>query len=250
MVSTNIDTKFDDKNQEELLKETEEMYRAGVHFGYSRSSRHPKMEPFFYGLRNDNQIFNLEVVHLCLKKAVEFLKELGSQDSKFLFVATKPEIKDVVEKAARELGMSYVVERWLGGTLTNFNVIKKRIAYFEELSKKKASGEFSHLSKKEASRLDKQFLKLEKRFAGIQSLKEKPAALVVVDPKKEEAAVAEAKKRGVPMVAIMNSDCDPSAVDYPVPGNDASLSSVTYLLGKLVDAYKEGVKLQKTAKEV
>jgi len=252
MTDNSINTKSADKKQEEFLKKIEEMYRAGVHFGYSRSSRHPKMKPFFYGLSHDVEIFNLEVVFDYLEKAMEFLGELGSRGGKFLLVATKAEAKDLVEKTGRETGMPYVTDRWLGGTLTNFEVIKKRIAYFDELSEKKASGNFSSYSKKEASRLEKQFLKMKKQLDGIRDLKELPAALVVVDSKLEKTAVLEAKKKNIPVVAILNSDCNPTGLDYPIPANDSSVSSLEYLLGKLSKAYKDGakkVKKEKTKEE-
>lgn len=245
MANTITDTKFEDKKQEDFLKKMEEMYKAGVHFGYSRSSRNPKMKPFFYGRSHDTEIFNLEVVYLYLEKAMEFLKEIGLRESKFLLVATKAEAKDIVEKIGRELEMPYVTERWLGGTLTNFEILKKRIAYFEELSGKRIDGKFSSYSKKEAAKLDKQFLKMEKQLSGIKSLKEIPVALLVVDPKTEKTAVIEARKKKVPIIAILNSDCDPSDIDYPIPGNDSSVSSVQYFLDKLAGAYKEGAKKSK-----
>ncbi len=245
MADTNIDTKSDDKKQADFLKKIEEMYRAGVHFGYSRSTRHPKMKPFFYGLSHDSEIFNLEVVHEYLEKAMEFLKELGSRGDKVLLVATKAEAGDLVEKMGRDLGLPYVTERWLGGTLTNFDILKKRIAYLEELSDKKESGDFSSESKKESSRLEKQFLKMDKNLGGVKNMKEIPSALFIVDTNVEETALAEARKRNIPVIAVLNSDCDPTGIDYPIPGNDSSVSSLRYLLGKLSEAYKEGVKSQK-----
>ncbi|MCF7835543.1 MAG: 30S ribosomal protein S2 [Candidatus Marinimicrobia bacterium] len=238
--NTSINTKLEDKNQDNLLEELEVMYRAGVHFGYSRSSRHPKMEPYLCGLKNGVEIFDLEKTVSCFKKAEDFISELGANGKKVLIVSTKPEIKDVVEKAGRELGMPYVLERWLGGTLTNFESIKKRVGYFKKLCDDKMNGAFSELSKKDASRADKQITKLERRLGGFSSLSEIPAALVVVDPKRSEAAVMEAKKMGVPVVGFLNSDCNPEDVDYPVPGNDASFSSVQYFLDRVVKAYKAG----------
>lgn len=242
MTDNNTDTKFEDKKQEEVLKKIEEMYSAGVHFGHSHSSSHPKMRPFFCGLSRSVEIFNLDVVSEYIEKAMEFLEELGSRGAKFLIVATKAEARDIVEKTGRELGMPYVTDRWLGGTLTNFEVIKKRIAYFEDLSAKKASGNFSSSSKKEASRLEKQFLKMEKQLGGIKNLKELPSALVVIDSKVEKSAILEAKKKKISVVAILSSDCNPTGLDYPIPANDSSISSLEYLLGKLSEAYKKGAK--------
>ncbi|MFC1756677.1 30S ribosomal protein S2 [Patescibacteria group bacterium] len=243
-----MNTKINDKNQalsvgrqENLMKENEVMYRLGVHFGYSKSSSNPKMKPYLFGVRNNIAIFDLGKVLECLEKAEDFLEDLGSKKSKILFVATKPEARDLIEKAGRELGMPYIVERWLGGTLTNFNSIKKRIDYFKDLQSKKASGGFSEYIKKEAMKLEKKLLKMEKYFGGLQTLSEKPSAIIVVDSKKESSAVAEAKKIGIPTVAVMNSDCEPADIEYPVPGNDVATSSIEYFLEKFVDAYKKGL---------
>jgi len=240
--NTNTNTKLEKKKQDNLLQELEVMYRAGVHFGYSKSSRHPKIRTYLCGLKNGVEIFDLEKTIFCLKKAEDFLTELSAMGKGILIVSTKPEVKDIVEKAGRELGMPYVLERWLGGTLTNFSTIKKRVSYFKNLCEQKLSGGFSDLSKKEASRTDKQLAKLERRLGGFSTLSEIPSAMVVIDPKKSKAAVSEAKKVGVPVVAILNSDCNPEDIDYPIPGNDASFSSVQYFLDRIVNAYKKGQK--------
>ncbi|MFH1979069.1 MAG: 30S ribosomal protein S2 [Patescibacteria group bacterium] len=237
-----MNTSFQGKNQEEITKEIEEMYIAGVHFGYSSSSRHPKVKPYLFGSRNNTEIFNLEKVNSSLLEAEAFLKELGSRGSKFLLVSTKPEARDIIEKVGRELEIPFAVERWLGGTLTNLNEIKKRIAYFEDLHNKKISGEYKDHTKKEISQMDKKFAKMEGRFEGLRLHSGMPAALVVVDPKQEKTAVDEAKRMKIPVVAILNSDCDPTTVNYPIPANDASISSVQYLLGRLAEAYQEGKK--------
>jgi len=245
MADININTKLSQKNQEETLSEIEEMYRAGVHFGYSRSSSHPKMAPFLFAVKNNTEIFDLEKTHACLKAAAEFMGQLGSVGAKFLLVATKPEAKDMIEQAGRELGMPYVAERWLGGTLTNFDEIKKRVEHLKELRSKKASGAFSHNSKKDNALLEKKMLKMDKTLGGFDNFTEKPAALLVVDSKNEKAAVLEAKKAAISTVAILSSDCDPSLIDYAVPGNDAATSSIKYLLNKLTQAYKDGLKHKK-----
>jgi len=236
-----MDTKLETKNQG--LKEEEKMYRAGVHFGYSRASRHPQMDPtYFHSFRNGVEIFNLEKVYLCLEKASSFLSELGSKKAIILIVSTKSESKETVEKVASEFSMPCVTERWIGGTLTNFNQIKKRINDFDDLYNKKKEGFFSDYSKKELSRLDKKLVKLEKQFGGLLFLKQLPAALLIVDPKEESAAVEEAKVLGIPIVAILNSDCNPSGIDYVIPANDASFSSIQFLLKKLAEGYKMGMK--------
>ncbi len=255
-----MDTKFKDKNQvrsdktdksrqvnssarqEQLLKETEEMYNRGVHFGYSRSSSNPAMKKYFFGLRNNIEIFNLEKVYQALEEAESFLGELGSRKGKILFVATKPEINDLVEKAAKDLSMPYVTGRWLGGSLTNFDILQKRISYYKELKNKKDTGEFAKYIKKEASKLEKKLEKMEKNFGGLVSFTEKPDVLVVVDSKKENKAVLEAVKLNIPVVAVLNSDCNPEMINYPIPGNDTTSSSVQYFLDKVIAAYKGGTK--------
>lgn len=245
----NINTKLEDKNQdrpvagqEESLKELEEMYKAGVHFGYSGSMSNPKMKPYFFVSKNNMEVFNLLKIQEALKCAEDFMKDLGSRDAKFLLVSTKPEAKEFIEKIGEELKIPYVTERWIGGILTNFNIIKKRIDYLNDFRAKRSSGSFSEYTKKEISRLDKKLAKLEKYFGGIQLLDKIPEVVLVIDSRKENATVVEARKTNVKIVAIMNSDCDPEVVDYPIPANDVASSSVQYLLNRLILAYKEGLK--------
>lgn len=244
MIETDIDinNKFQDKNQEKLLEVVEEMYKAGVHLGYSRTTSHPKMKPFFYTVKNNVQIFNLEKVHLYLEEAKSFLSDLGARKELVLFVATKPESRSVVEKITAELELPSVTERWIGGTLTNFDVIKKRAGLLKSLVEQKEAGEFSLLSKKDAGRMEKLIAKLEKQLSGLKYLLKLPVAMVVVDSKEEKIAVAEADKIGIPVVALLNSDCNPEGIKYPIPANDASVSSIECILNKLADAYREGMK--------
>lgn len=243
----NNNNKNQDSNQEVSFSQIEEMYKAGVHFGYSRSSCHPKMQPYLFGLRNNVEIFNLEKVFSCLEKAGNFLKGTGVSGKKILLVATKPEVSEIAREKAEKFQLSYVTERWLGGILTNFKVIRGRIDQYENLKRRKEASEFLKLTKKEAARLEKKLISMETKFGGLVLLKELPAVLLVLDPKKESAAVAEAKKEKIPVVAILNSDCDPSLIDFPVPGNDASLASVQYLFDKLLVAYDEGRKAVNTS---
>lgn len=236
----NNDSKKQEDNQEAPLERVEEMYNAGVHFSYSKSSLHPKMRPYLFGARNNVEIFNLEKVYFCLEDACNFLKELGSAGKQILLVSTKPEASDILKDAGEKAGLPYVADRWPAGALTNFKMIKSRIDRFEDLKNKKEAKEFLKLSKKEASRMEKKLAKLEAKFSGLKLLKDLPAAMLVIDPKKEKTAVLEAKKIKIPIAAVLNSDCDPTNIDYPVPANDASTASVQYLLGKLLTAYKEG----------
>ncbi len=228
-------------NADDANKELREMLEAGVHFGYSRSSCHPKIKPFLFGVRNDIEIFDLEKTHIALHKAKKFLENLAKEGKKILIIGTKPGIRQLVEQASIELNMPYVSERWLGGTLTNFKVIKGRIDYFENLRQKKSSGELNKYTKKEISRFSKELSKIERFFGGLVQLKELPSAVLIVDPKKEKTALRENIQMSIPIIAIMNSDTDPTEVTYPIPANDTSPISVKYLLGHLVKAYKGGV---------
>lgn len=233
-----MNTKIQAENQEEKTREIEEMYRVGFHFGRPRQFTHPKMRSYIYTIKEGVSIFDLEQSYGFLKKAEDYLSFLGKNKSKFLLVGTKPEAKGAVEEAGRELSMPYVVERWLGGTLTNFNAIKGRVDVLKSLREKRAKGEFSSYPKKEAIKLDKRLVKMEKQLGGLESLFDKPVVLILIDSKEEKVAVMEAKKTNTPVVALLNSDCDISAVNYPIPGNDSSVPSIKYLLDKLIAAYK------------
>lgn len=220
-------------------KALEEMFVSGVHFGYSRESRHPKMKPYLFGLRNNVEIFDLGKTHACLDKSKKFIETLAKEGKIILFVATKPGIRQLIEISARELGMPYVSERWLGGILTNFKVIRERVDYFVNLRQKKISGELNKYTKKEINRINKELNRLERFLDSLEPLKNLPAALIIIDPKKEKTALREARQMSIPVIAVLNSDCDPEGIAYPIPANDAALKSVKYLLNFLVKAYKD-----------
>jgi len=220
----------------------EEMFNAGVHFGYARASRHPKMKGFLFGLKNNVEIFDLEKTYEKLAEATGFMNELGSNRKKVLFVGTKVDTKYLVKKYAQAIHMPFVTGRWIGGTLTNFKLVKKRSERLVDLTKKKETGELNKYTKKEKALFDKEISKLSRYFEGLVSLDELPAAIVVVDAKKEYNMVAEAHKMGVPVIGIINTDCNPEDIKYPVPANDNSVSSIDYLLNELSEAYKEGTR--------
>ncbi|TSD02145.1 MAG: small subunit ribosomal protein S2 [Parcubacteria group bacterium Athens0714_24] len=220
---------------------TAEMLKSGVHFGYSRSSRHPKMKPFIFTTRNSVEIFDLEKVLARLDAAKEFLKNLGKEKKIVVFVATKKGIREIVESAAKEISMPYVKERWLGGTLTNFKEIKSRIDFLNDLLKKRESKELEKYTKKERLQIDRKIAKLEKYLSGLKQCAEKPAAMITVDSAHEKIAIEEARQRGVVTIVLMNSDCDPEDADFSIPGNDSSISSVSFFIKELVNAYKEGL---------
>jgi len=218
-----------------------EMYLSGIHLGYSQTSRSPQMKPYIFGLRNGVEIFDLEKTKKNIDSAKEFAKKLGKDKKIILFVGTKKEAKDLTENAAKELGMPYVKERWIGGTLTNFKQIKGRIDHLNDLKKKRDSGELDKYTKKEKLQIERQIKKMEIYFGGLaENLKFLPSAIIVVDSKHEKITVSEANRMKIPVIALLNSDCDPSGVNYPVPGNDNSASSIAYFLSGFVKSYKEG----------
>lgn len=221
----------------------EEILKAGGHFAYSRSKRHPKMKSFIFSVQNSVEIFDLEKTDKRIEAAKEFLKNLGKTGKTILFVGTKNGVNKIIQSVAKDLDLPYVSERWLGGTLTNFKEIKNRIDHLSDLSAKKESGELEKYTKKECLQVEKKILKLKKYFGGIARLKNQPSAIVVVDSKQEKNAIAEAKQNNIPVIAIMNSDCDPGDADYPIPANDNSLTSVKYFLSELSAAYREGLAL-------
>lgn len=226
-------------------QELEEMFRAGVHFGYSRTRRHPKMRPYIFGLRNNIEVFDLERVREKIREAEAFLKELAASRGILLLVGTKPAISGLVKKSAEELEMPYVVNRWSGGLFTNFSEIRKRLDHLKGLKDKRTSGELAKYTKKEQLEFSEEIEHLERKFSGVVSLKKIPDALLIVDPREERTATREALQLGIKSVGITNIDCNPDEVTLPIPANDSAPSSVKYILEKLVAAYKEGTKLAK-----
>lgn len=224
--------------------EIKEMYLSGMHLGYSQTSRDPKMKPYIFGLRNGVEIFDLEKTKNNLDSAKEFAKKLGKDKKIVLFVGTKKEAKDLTENTAKELGMPFVKERWIGGTLTNFKQIKGRIDRLNDLKKKKDAGELDKYTKKEKLQIERQIKKMEIYFGGLaENLKFLPSAVLVIDSKHEKISANEANQMKIPVIALLNSDCNPSGINYPVPGNDNSKSSISYFLGEFAKAYKEGTLL-------
>lgn len=217
-----------------------EMFTAGAHFGYTRSRRHPSAKPFIFGTKNGIEIMDLEKTSVELENAKDFVKTLAKGGKQILFVGTKSESKKIVEDGATSIDMPFVAERWVGGVLTNFSEIKKRVALLEDLRSKKEKGELSMYTKKERSLIDKDIERLERNFAGIVSMKAIPATMFVIDPRKESIAIKEAQYLGIPIIAVASSDCNLKEVDFAIPGNDSSVSSVTFFVSQIVQAFKEG----------
>jgi small subunit ribosomal protein S2 len=221
----------------------DEMFNAGVHYAYSRSRRHPSMKKWIYGVKNNVEIIDLEKTIEELAKAEEYVTNMAKEGKKILFVGAKNQIRDIVEQEAETINTPYVKNRWIGGTLTNFDEIKKRVQRFLDLTEKKEKGELGMYTKKERLLIDREIEDLEWNFGGVTSMiKTFPAAMFVVDPKAEDIAVKEAISVGMPIIAIVNSDADVSNVDYPIPANDSSRASVELIVSRIVNAYKKGQK--------
>ncbi len=210
----------------------EEMGRAGVHFGHKTSKIHPKMKPYLFGARNTVHIIDLEKTKEKFEQALAYIAETISQGKTLLLVGTKVQAKNMVKSTAEECGLPYVSERWLGGTFTNFETIKKRIDYFKELERKKREGELEKYTKKERAEMDKELKDLELKVGGIKDLVKVPDVVFVLDMKKDVLAIKEAEKKGVKVIALSDTNTDPTLVDYPIPANDDAVSSIKYILEK------------------
>ncbi len=216
--------------------DVEEMALAGLHLGHRTSKIHPKIKPYLYGVRNGVHIIDLEKTAEKLKEALKFIQELISENKNLVLVGTKIQMKNLIKTTAEECSLSYVSERWIGGTFTNFENIKKRVDYFKDLERKKAEGELEKYTKKERSLFDKELLKLDSKFGGIKNLAQLPDAIFVADMKKEISAIKEARMRGIKIIAIAHTNVDPTLADYPIPANDDAVVSVKYILEKIKDA--------------
>jgi small subunit ribosomal protein S2 len=222
------------------------MFAVGAHYGYSKSRRHPSVKPYIFGMKNWVEIIDLEKTNDLLTDAKEFVKKLGAEGKKILFIGSKDEAKQAVEEGAEVLNMPYVTGRWIGGTITNFSEIKKRISRMEDLSSKKDKGELAQkYTKREQVMIDREIDNLEENFAGLASMTEIPNALFVIDTKKEETAIREAKQKRIPIIGLLNSDTNLTGIDYPIVANDANRASIKFFVDEIVKAYKEGVKSQK-----
>jgi small subunit ribosomal protein S2 len=212
----------------------DEMAEAGVYFGHRISKCHPKMKPYILGVKGSDHIniMDLEQTKLFLVKALDFVAELTKEGKTILLVGTKIPIKKLVRETAEACDLPYVVQRWIGGALTNFKIIRKRIDHFKDLEKKKESGELEKYTKKERLEFDKEINKLSVKFGGIKDMEKLPDALIVLDMCKDELAIKEAKMKEIKIIAIADTNVDPTKVDYPIPANDDAITSVKYILEK------------------
>ena len=217
-----------------------QLLEAGVHFGHQTRRWNPKMARYIFQERNGIYIIDLQKTVLKLREVYEAVKDLSRRGKIFLFVGTKKQAQDVVREEAERAGMFYVNQRWLGGTLTNFQTIQKRIARLRELERQRDTGLFDVLTKKEVSKLEDELNRLERFLAGIKDMPRLPDALYVVDPRKERIAVLEARKLKIPIIAVIDTNCDPDEIDYPIPGNDDAIRAVKLMTSKIADAIVEG----------
>ena len=217
-----------------------QLLEAGVHFGHQTRRWNPKMAPYIFTERNGIYIIDLQKTVKKLEEAYSFVRELSTEGKSVLFVGTKKQAQDSVKEEALRAGAYYVNARWLGGMLTNFTTIRRRIERLRQLRTMETDGTFDLLPKKEVIKLNLEIEKLEKFLGGIKDMKEIPGALFIVDPRKERIAVAEAKKLGIPIVAIVDTNCDPDEIDYVIPGNDDAIRAVKLISGAIASAIIEG----------
>jgi len=225
------------RRNETLVVETliRQLLEAGVHFGHQTKRWNPKMKKFIFGERSGIYIIDLQETAQRLKTTCEFLKNLAAAGQFILFVGTKKQAQEIIASSATRCGMFYVNERWLGGTLTNFETIRKSVHRLGELQALLAPESSASFSKKERVSMNKEIVRLKKKLSGIVEMKKVPAALVIVDPKKENIAVSEAKRLSIPVVALLDTNCDPNDIDYPIPGNDDAIRSIKLVVSMIAD---------------
>jgi len=222
------------------------MFEVGAHFAYSKSRRHPATSPFIFGVKDKVEIFDLEKTKKLLNEASDFVAKIARDGKKILFVSGKNEAREVVRNSALSLDMPFVTGRWIGGTLTNFDQIKKRIERLEKLTDEREKGELAKkYTKREQLLIGREIESLEGSFGGLTSMKELPAALFIIDTKRERIAVEEAKKKGISIISLINSDCNIADSDYPIFANDASIKSISFFVEAISGVYKKnmGVKM-------
>ena len=218
------------------------LFKAGAHYGYSKTRRHPSTAKYIYSTKNKVDIIDIEKTALGIEKAQVFMSELGSKGKVVLFSGVKPEAREAVRQNAEAIGMPYVTERWAGGILTNFPEIKRRVAKLEDLRTKREAGDLEKYTKKERLLIDEEIAQMHRLYSGIVGMKKLPDALLVVDPKREYIAINEAARLGIPVIGIASTDNDVSTLKYPIVANDASVASIGFILQALTSAYRAPTK--------
>lgn len=217
-----------------------ELLEAGVHFGHQANRWNPKMAPFIYSVRNDIHVIDLHKTVPHVEKAYEFVRDLAREGGIILFIGTKKQAQEAVETEATRCGMPYINQRWMGGTLTNYKTLKKNISRMKRIEQMEADGTFDKLPKNEVVKLRREHKKLMRGLGGIREMTEPPAAVFVIDTKKEIIAIREARKLGIPIVGILDTNCDPAEVDYAIPGNDDAIRSIKLITSIIANAVNEG----------
>jgi len=217
-----------------------ELLEAGVHFGHQAKRWNPKMKKYIFGERNGIHIIDLQKTLKLFKEAYEFVRQTASTGKDVLFVGTKKQAQDSIVEEAKRCGMYYVSNRWLGGMLTNFSTIRKSIDRLKKIERMSEDGTYDKLTKKEVSGLEKERTKLEKNLSGIKTMPDLPTIIFIIDPRKETITVQEAKKLGITVVAVVDSNCDPDDIDYAIPGNDDAIRAIRLMASKIADAVIEG----------
>lgn len=217
-----------------------QLLEAGVHFGHQTQRWNPKMKKFIFGERNGIYIINLEITLSCLDHALNFLKKIAAEGKEILLVGTKRQAQDPLREAAQLCGMPYVNQRWLGGMLTNFETLRRSIQRLDQIDLMEKDGSFQYVTKKEVGMLKKEREKLVKNLTGIRNMRRLPAVMLVIDSKKEEIAILEARKLGIPVVAVLDTNCNPDLVNYPIPGNDDAMRAVKLFCDVFGKSIKEG----------
>lgn len=216
------------------------MFKSGTQYGYQKSRRHPSTVPYIFGTKNGVDIIDIEKTKELLDKSLEEIKSLASSGKTILFVGTKPEARSAITGTALSINMPYVNERWVGGILTNFQEIKKRVSKLLDLRDQKEKGLFDKYTKKERILLEKEIEDMTRNFQGLVSMTKTPDTIFIVDPKKEHIAVTESNKMNIPIISLLNTDCNLKEIKYPIVSNDASISSIEFFLEKIKQAYREG----------
>ena len=225
------------------------LLESGVHFGHQTNRWNPKMKPYIYGSRSGIYIIDLQKTLTGFQAAEKYIRESARAGKKILFVATKKQAQDLIAEEATRCGMHYINQRWLGGTLTNFATIRKSIARLLELERMDEENQFDHLSKKETLDLRKEIVKLNKFFGGIKTMKDLPDVMFIVDTRKEKIALAEGKKLGIKIVAMVDTNSDPDGIDFPIPANDDAMRSIKLFAHRIADVYLGGQEMKKASQE-
>lgn len=219
----------------------DKLFSVGAHYGLAASRRHPSTLPYLFGAKGAVELFDLEQTSALFESALEYIKTLAAAGKTILFVGGKAEARETVKRTAEALNQPYSAGRWIGGSLTNWSEIKKRLAKLDEYSAMKESGEIAKFTKRERLLIDREIVDLELMFGGLKGLSRIPDALFIVDPKAEKGAMDEAVHLNVPVISLMNSDCDARIVKYPIPANDASRETISWIMGEVARVYRENV---------